>query len=69
MKRGDVMTTEHIEKSSRKRRDASREEPPYVHTSPYDGRKYIDSDEFVKLPHVQRQMEQLDELIKKQRGA
>ncbi len=38
-------------------------EPDYIHTNPHDGRKYIDPDEFIKLPHVQEQMDQMEELL------
>jgi hypothetical protein len=50
------------------RKKAVREEPDYVHTVTHDGRKYIESNEFIKLPHVRRQMDQLDRFIKERRG-
>jgi hypothetical protein len=44
------------------------DEPPYVHTLVTDGRKYIDSNEFIKQPHVKKQMKQMSEQIKKRKG-
>jgi hypothetical protein len=56
-----------LKRFSRKRAD--KEEPEYVHTVEHDGRKYIESNEFIKLPHVKRQMQQLDAFIKARRSS
>ena len=43
------------------RRSASKE-PGYVRTTPYDGGKYIDPDDFFNDPDIQRQFERFEEL-------
>ena len=43
-------------------------EPFYVRTLSTDGRKYIDSDELINQPHVEKQMEQMSKLIKERKG-
>jgi hypothetical protein len=40
----------------------TRKEPGYVRTTPYDGGKYIDPNEFLNDPEIQRQFEQFEEL-------
>lgn len=32
-------------------------EPGYIHTNPFDGGKYIDSEAFLKDPEIQRQLD------------
>ena len=41
------------------RRRKSRKEPSYVRTAAYDGRKYVDLDEFMKDPEIRRQVKEL----------
>lgn len=45
----------------RKWRKESRKEPGYVRTAPYDGRKSVDLDEFVKDTRVKEQIKKLAE--------
>ncbi|QIN81688.1 hypothetical protein GBA63_02850 [Rubrobacter tropicus] len=50
-----------------KRRKTSGEKP-YIYTTTADGRKYIKSDEFIELPHVEKQMRQMSRLAKSHKG-
>jgi hypothetical protein len=43
-------------KSAKTGKEAPREEPAYVRTTPYDGGKYIVADEFFKDKEIQEQL-------------